>query len=449
MIKNELAIAYRKICDLRPYPNALRIHTRSQRRKAKSLLRRFGQVAPIIIDFQGVIVDGHLIFDEAKALGYDEVATITVDRRNEAEVRALRLALNRLPQDSKWDNARLRAEFEELLEITFDFSLTGFDQVEIDMVLSLEEPTSAGVEDAPPVMDPNAIPVSRDGDVWLMNAHRLICGDARKPQVLAKLVGDASAQMVFTDPPYNVKIEGHVSGLGGTKHREFAMASGELSRVQFIEFLMSSVSALLPGLQSGGLLYICMDWRHLCDLQSAVEQLGLTPMNLSVWAKTNAGMGTFYRSQHELVYVVKKGAEPHINNFELGKKGRSRTNVWHYSGMNVVGRGRDDLLKLHPTVKPVALVADAIRDVSHRNGIVLDPFLGSGTTLIAAQDTGRRCFGVEYDALYVDLAVRRWMDHTGGIATLAETGETFEQREERVRFLQSGGALEACRDEEC
>lgn len=429
MTKNAITTEYRKIADLKPYFNSPRVHDRAQRQKARKLLERFGQVVPIIIDPDGVIVDGHLIVEELKALGHDEVATVTVRNRNPAEIKALRLALNRLPQEAKWDDERLKVEFSELLEIGFDLSFTAFDQVEIDMTLSLDEPTSAVVEDAPPTVDPLAVPVSRPGDLWVLGHHRVICGDARDRAVIATLMGTEAAQMMFTDPPYNLKIDGHVSGLGNQRHREFAMASGEMSRAEFTAFLADFLMAALPVMVGGAVLFACMDWKHLPELFSAVEQVRLTPLNMCVWAKTNAGMGTFYRSQHEIVLAVKKGSAPHINNFELGKKGRSRSNLWSYRGMNVVGQERDDLLKLHPTVKPVALVADAIKDVSHRGGIVLDPFLGSGTTLIAAESTGRRCCGVEFDPLYCDLIIRRWADHTGASAVLEPTGESFEQRE--------------------
>lgn len=448
MTKNSLDITYRKIADLKPYTNTPRVHDRAQRLKARKLLERFGQVVPIIIDPDRIIVDGHLIVEELQKLGYDEVATVTVRNRDPAEIRALRLALNRLPQDAKWDDERLKIEFSELLEIGFDLSFTAFDQVEIDMTLSLDEPSSAVVEDAPPTVDPLAVPVSRPGDLWILGRHRVICGDARDRAAIAKLMGEETAQMMFTDPPYNVNIDGHVSGLGSQRHREFAMASGEMSRAEFTAFLNDFLTAALPVLADGAVLFACMDWKHLPELFLAVEQVELTPLNLCVWAKTNAGMGTFYRSQHEMVLAVKKGSAPQINNFELGKKGRSRSNLWSYRGMNVVGQERDDLLKLHPTVKPVALVADAIKDVSHRGGIVLDPFLGSGTTLIAAESTGRRCYGVEYDPLYVDLIVRRWMDHTGGIAIQESTGESFEQREAAVLAEVETAVPAAPRDEE-
>lgn len=429
MATNELEIKYRKILDLKPYANSPRIHNRAKRQKLDKLLRRFGQIAPVIIDSEGSIVDGHLVVDLLKEIGKNEVATVEVHTNDPAEIRAIRLALNRVAQEAKWDDARLKSEFQELLDIGFDMSFTGFDQVEIDMTFSIDEPTSGVTEDAPPVVDRNAFAVTRTGDLWVLGGNRVLCGDARDPAAMTRLFDGQMAQMVITDPPYNVRIVGNVSGLGANQHREFAMASGEMTSPQFTDFLADFLSTTCAVLEDGAILFICMDWKHLPELFAATGRVGLTPMNLCVWAKTNAGMGTFYRSQHEMVLAAKKGTAPHINNFELGKKGRSRSNLWTYRGMNVPGKERDDLLKLHPTVKPVALVADAIKDVSHRGSIVLDSFLGSGTTLIAAETTGRRCFGIEYDPLYVDLIVRRWMDHTGGTAILGETGETFDQRE--------------------
>lgn len=432
---NKLKIEYLKIADLKPYANSPRVHSQAQRRKAEDILRRFGQVVPVIVDPDGVIIDGHLVVESLKGIGHDEVTAVILRNRDPGELRALRLTLNRLGEDTKWNKPSLKAEFDALVEIGFDLTLTGFDQVEIDMGLTIDDPTSAQVEDAPAAPDPDAPVVSRPGDLWVLcdragkTEHRLICGDARDPQVHAIVMGADTARMMFTDPPYNVKIEGHVCGLGQTAHREFAMASGEMTRPDFIAFLVAFLAGASSWLADGAVLFICMDWRHLPELFAAVEATRLFPLNLCVWAKTNAGMGSFYRSQHEMILAVKKGTAPHVNTFELSKKGRSRSNLWTYRGMNVLGAERDALLKVHPTVKPVALVADAIKDVSHRGDIVLDPFLGSGTTLIAAHETGRRCFGIEYDPAYVDLIVRRWLDHTGGTAVLAGTGESFGTRE--------------------
>ncbi|MEP9357082.1 DNA modification methylase [Xanthobacter sp. KR7-65] len=442
-VPNSLVIEIRGIADLKPYANSPRVHSRDQRRKAKDILRRFGQVTPIIIDPDGIIIDGHLVAETLAALGHDEVAVVVLPNRDPGELRALRLALNRLAENATWDKPKLRAEFDALLEISVDLSLTGFDQVEIDMSVSIDEPNSGVVEDAPLAPDRDAPVVSRRGDLWWLRdpagktEHRVICGDARDPEVHAALMGADSARMMFTDPPYNVQIDGHVSGLGRTAHREFAMVSGEMTSSDFTSFLVAFLAASSPGLAEGAVLFVCMDWRHLPELFVSAEATRLTSLNLCVWAKTNAGMGSFYRSQHEMILALKKGTAPHVNTFEPGKKGRSRSNLWTYRGMNVLGAERDALLKLHPTVKPVSLVADAIKDVSHRRDIVLDPFLGSGTTLIAAHETGRRCFGIEFDPAYVDLIVRRWLDHTGGTAVLAETGESFGARE--------AGALAAAR----
>lgn len=431
---NSLVTEIRRIADLKPYANSPRVHSRDQRRKAKDILRRFGQVTPIIIDPEGTIIDGHLVAETLAALGHDEVAVVVQRNRNPGELRALRLALNRLAEDATWDKPKLRAEFEALLEISFDLSLTGFDQVEIDVSMSIDDQNSGIVEDARLAPDLDAPVVSRPGDRWRLwdpagkTEHRVICGDATDPEVHATLMGTDSARMMFTDPRYDAKVDGHVSGLGRNAHREFAMASGEMTSSDFTAFLSTS----LPGLAEGAVLFVCMDWRHLPELFAAVEAARLTLLNLCVWAKTNAGMGSFYRSQHEMILAAKKGTAPHVNTFDLGKKGRSRSNLWTYRDMNVLGEERDELLKVRPTVKPVTLVADAIKDVSHRGDIVLDPFLGTGTTVIAAHETGRRCFGIECDPAYVDLIVRRWLDHTGGTAVLTGTDESFGAREAKV-----------------
>jgi DNA modification methylase len=425
---NALAIEYRKICDIKAYTNTPRIHTRAQKRKLQSSMRRFGQLMPVLIDAGNTVIDGHEVVEQLKVLGWDEVAVVVVHNRDEAEIRAIRLAINRIPQDSKWDDSRLKIEFASLLELGYDLEVTGFDQVEVDLTFAIEDTASGLVEEPPPAVNPAAVAITRPNDLWLLGSHRVACGNSQDAELMGRLMNGQLAQMGFTDAPYNVAIAGFVSGLGQHSHREFAMASGEMSRDQFTEFLELVFKASCVALQDGAIFFNCMDWRHLSELCAAAERVGLTQLNLCVWTKTNAGMGSFYRSQHELVVPFKKGTAPHINNFELGKKGRSRSNVWTYRGMNSFGAGRDELLAQHPTVKPVGLVADAIKDVSYRNGIVLDPFLGSGTTLIAADSVGRRCYGIEIDPLYVDLIVRRWQDHSGGTAVDAVTGDTFDSR---------------------
>ena len=246
------------------------------------------------------------------------------------------------------------------------------------------------------------------------------------------------ARMVFTDPPYNIPIKGFVSGLGAVTHREFTQGSGELSEAQFVQFLTEATANMCQHLVDGGLAFICIDWRHIRELLDAAVANKLESINLCVWAKTNGGMGGLYRSQHELVLVLKHGTAPHVNNIELGRFGRNRSNVWHYRGMNAFGSERNDLLRAHPTVKPVALVADAIRDVTKRGDRVIDAFLGSGTTLIATEATGRICHGVEIDPLYLDLAIRRWQKATGRDAVHADTGKTFGELSERALSTEGG-----------
>jgi DNA modification methylase len=425
MANNDIEIQYRNLADLEPYENSSRVHGPAKRRKLKTLLRRFGQITPVLIDEHNVIVDGHAVVEALKALGETEVKIVVLANRDPAEVKAIRLAINRLPMEAGWEAPRLKAEFEELLRIGFDMELTGFDTVEIDMALAIDDPASGEVEDAPPP-PAEGPPMTRPGDIWRLGDHHIACGDCRDRALLDRLMAGGSAQMAFTDPPYNVDIDGFVVGKG--RHREFAMGSGEMSSDEFADFLTDSLLALRSTLVEGGIGYVCMDWRHMAELLVAAHRAELTLMNLCIWTKSNAGMGTFYRSQHELVFVLKKGDARHINNFELGQKGRSRSNVWTYRGMNAFGAGRDELLAAHPTVKPVALVADAIKDCSRRGGIVFDPFLGSGTTVIAAHRTGRRCYGIELDPAYVDLVVRRWQAETGRSASHADTGEVFDQR---------------------
>ena len=433
-MKNSIEILYPLIPAVKPSPHAARQHNRHQRRKLKSLLTKFGQVTPIIVDENYVIVDGHAVYETIRELGYDEIAVVVVANRTEAEIRALRLALNRVSQDTQWDAPQLKAEFEALIALSFDLDLTGFDAVEVDMALSIDAPIGNTVEEiAAADVDPQVGPtVTQPGDVWHLGRHVVACGDARDAGHLRALVAEAHVTVVFSDPPYNVKIDGFVSGLGKNQHREFAMASGEMSKEQFIAFLIAFIAALKPTLADGAILYICMDWRHAGELLEAATQQELEFKNLCVWVKSNAGMGTFYRSQHELVFVFKSGDTPHRNNFGLGQHGRSRSNVWQYRGVNAFGKDRNELLGAHPTCKPVTMIADALLDVSRRGEIVLDPFLGSGSTLIAAEHVGRICIGNEIDPAYCDAAIRRWQRLTGRDAISAATGETFAAVTERI-----------------
>jgi DNA modification methylase len=354
-------------------------------------------------------------------LGLDRVPCVRIEHLNPGEQRVLRLPVNRLAEKGQWDLDALKIEFEELILLDAPMEITGFSPAEIDHVI-LGDATE-GLEQGPLEPD-SATAVARIGDIFQLGPHRIICGDATDPAVLVRLLeGDASARLVLTDEPYNVRIAGNVTG---GRHREFAMASGEMTDAEFLAFNEAWMSAVLPCLCDGGVCGTFIDWRGLPTVHSAASKLGLVPLNLIVWVKTNGGMGSLYRSQHELLPLFKKGTAAHVNNVEFGKRGRWRSNVWTYPGASSLGSDARRGLKDHPTVKPTAMLEDALLDLTHRGDIVIDPFLGSGSTLIAANKTRRVCRGVELDPLYVDVIVRRYEAATGDPAVLVETGETFE-----------------------
>ena len=427
---DDLKIVFLPISSLQANPRNARTHSRRQIRQIADSIAAFGFNNPVLIDENSHIIAGHGRVEGAKLLGLTEVPTVCLSHMTEADKRAYVIADNRLAEKAGWDEAILAIEFEALFEIApeLDLTITGFEIGEIDLIIqdndSETEPDALD-DVAPP--DAGIPVVTRPGDLWRLGRHRVLCADATQPEAYAHLLEGQQAQMVFTDPPYNVQIGGHASGLGRVQHAEFPMASGEMSEDEFTAFLKIDLDHIRAHSADSAIAFVCMDWRHLYELFAAGRAAKLALKNLVVWAKTNAGMGTFYRSQHELIAVFKVGSAPHINSFELGQYGRHRTNVWTYPGVNSFGAGRDEALAMHPTVKPVALVADAMRDCSKRNGLILDPFLGSGTTVIAAELTGRRAAGFELDPRYVDAIVRRWQQMTGEDAVLAATGETFER----------------------
>jgi DNA modification methylase len=339
--------------------------------------------------------------------------------------RAFMIADNKLALNAAWDHENLAFHLEELarLDLSFDLEITGFETAEIDFALERPTTESARPEDQIPTIEADA--VSKRGDLWNLGGHRLLCADAREYQAFSHLLSAEKARMAFTDPPYNLRISGHVGGLGAIKHREFAMAAGEMRLEDYSAFLRTIFRNMIDFSEDGALHYICMDWRHLAEILAATRNAYTELKNLCVWNKNNGGMGSFYRSKHELVFVFKVGTAPHVNTIELGSSGRYRTNVWDYAGINTFRPGRLDELAMHPTVKPVALVVDAIKDCSRRNEIVLDPFSGSGTTIIAAERSGRRARAIEIDPAYVDVAIRRWQTLTGKSAVHAETGVAF------------------------
>ena len=426
-----LSVVYQDVDALKPRATNPRTHSKKQITQIAGAIRRFGFTNPVLVDDANGIIAGHGRVEAAKVLGLDQVPTVRLSAMSEAEIRAYVIADNRLAENAGWDRGLLGLELQYLteLDIDFDVTLTGFELPEIDLLigeLSLEANENDAADALVEVSTGPAI--SRPGDIWQIGNHRLICGDFTKPETYQRLLGDARAQMVFTDPPYNVPIAGHVGGLGSIQHREFAMASGEMSEAEFTAFLRTVFDHLATFSVDGAIHYQCMDWRHIPEILSAGTAAYTELKNICVWAKNNGGMGSLYRSQHEFVFVFKSGTAPHINNVELGKHGRYRTNVWSYAGANSFGEDRADL-SLHPTVKPVAMVADAIRDCSHRKGIVLDAFVGSGTTLIAAEKTGRRGYGIEIDPLYCDVTIRRLRAVCGLEAILEATGRRFAEVE--------------------
>ena len=428
----DLTITSYPIERIKPHARNPRTHSKSQIRQVAESIKTFRWTFPILLDGNDRIIAGHARFEAAKLLGLTEVPVIRRGDMTEVMLRAYCIADNKLAERASWDTALLKLEFEEILRLDSDFDLTvtGIELGELDVILDQGSDPAA---DAIPEVDPKAPPVTQPGDLWLLGRHRLVCADARRAESYAVLMDRKRAQMVFTDPPYNVPIDGHTGGLGQIHHEDFAMARGEMSEPQFIAFLDSVLGHLVDHSADGSIHFLCMDWRHIHELLTAGRARYHELKNLCVWNKSNAGMGTFYRSKHELVFVFKNGTAAHINNFELGQHGRHRTNVWDYAGVNTMKSDRMAELTMHPTVKPAALVADAIKDCSRRNGIVLDPFAGSGTTVIAAEQTGRRCYALEFDPRYVDTAVRRWEKAAGEAAINAKTGKSFaETTEERA-----------------
>jgi DNA modification methylase len=421
-------VEFRKTRLLKPHPNNVRHHSGEQIRRLAESIKQFGFTSPVLIDENDVILAGHARVLAAKKLGLSQIPVIMLRGLSEIKKRAYVLADNKIAEMAGYDRPALALELQDLSVLLaseeLDIGLTGFDPAEFDaLIADLSDPEHEPDEDVPAVA---AKAVSRPGDLWLFGErHRLLCGDSRQADY-DRLMGPARAAMVFTDPPYNVSIP-KVVGRGRIKHRNFAMASGEMSPAAFIDFLVGTLGAAAEYSIDGALHYICIDWRHYGELLAAGKEIYSELLNVVVWCKTSGGQGSFYRSQHEDIFVFKVGSGSHLNNVQLGRLGRNRTNVWTYPGANTFRAGRIDELTAHPTVKPIALVADAIRDCTQRGDVVLDPFLGAGTTVLAADRVGRRAYGIEIDPLYVDVAVRRWQAATKADAVLEGSGKTFDE----------------------
>jgi DNA modification methylase len=435
---NSLSIESIEIASLRPVSRSVRRHTRGQLLKIQKSLNHFGHVRPMLVTPDLEIIDGHLVCEALKANGATTVRAIVVRGLSPTEIRALRMMLHRSAEDAVWDLDAVRIELQAILDAGLDLEFTGFETPELDQILQADIPRANVGEDGGDIPRAGASAISRPGDIWQCGRHRIGCGNARDQGFVARLREGFLANVCFVDPPYNIPIVGFVSGKGRHRHREFTQGSGEMSSDDFFALLRDALEVLRTASAANALIYACIDWRHVVELVVAGRVCGMSLHNLCVWVKNNPGMGGTYRNQHELVAVFRAGAGQPVNNVELGKYGRNRSNVWSYPGMASFGAGRDELLASHPTVKPVALISDVLRDVTKRGDVVLDTFLGSGSTLMAAQETGRICFGVELDPLYVDTAIRRWQRATGLDAVHAEGGQTFEQSASHVLALPMG-----------
>lgn len=418
---------YRKTSSLTPHPKNVRTHSGEQIRRISESIKEFGFTNPVLVDENDVILAGHARTAAAKKLGLPKIPVRVLSGLSEAKKRAYVLADNKIAEMAGYDRSALVVELQDLSALLakedLELELTGFSQAEFDaLMVDLTDPERGPDEDIPAVQ---AKPVSQPGDIWVLGQrHRILCADARRADY-DRLMGPDRAAMVFTDPPYNVNIP-KVVGRGRTKHRNFAMAAGEMSSAEFVEFLIQALRKAADYSVAGALHYSFMDWKHYPEILAAGKEIYSELLNVVVWSKTTGGQGSLYRSQHEEIFVFKVGSTPHLNNVQLGRFGRNRTNVWTYPGVNTFRSGRMADLAVHPTVKPVALVADAIRDCTRRGDVVLDPFLGAGTTILAADRIGRRAFGVEIDPLYVDVAVRRWQAASKADAVLEGSGKTFD-----------------------
>lgn len=413
-------------------PRNARKHDDKQINQLAANMERFGFTVPLVVDQDNMIVAGHGRWEAAKKLGLIEVPVIRKEFLSEQERRAFNLADNRLAELSSWDQEILSAELTDLFENDFDISTIGFSLADLDFSIEEEKPEKPKKAEKVELPDPAEAAVTRLGDRWdfldpktSQVIYRAYCGDSRQQDTYEAALGEDRANIVFGDPPYNVEIDGNVSGTG--THREFVMGAGEMSPPEFTHFLRSVFRMCVRFSVGGSIHYQCMDWRHTREILDAADGIYDQFKQLIVWKKSNGSMGTFYRSQHELVFVFKAGKGKHTNNFKLGETGRYRTNVVEYEGCNTFRKGREADLAAHSTVKPTAMVADFLLDCSNRGDLVLDPFLGSGTTLLAAAKTKRRGVGIELDPPYVDTAVKRLRAATGIEPILAGDGRTFDE----------------------
>jgi DNA modification methylase len=421
---------------LRPNPRNGRTHSKKQVKQIAASISKFGFLNPVIVDSDNIVLAGSGRLAAADLDGLTHVPVIRFHHLSMAQKRAYVIADNKIAQQAGWDRELLAVELGELVDLLpaegMDISLTGFEAVEIDLLLA-DMSSGCHPEDEVPPLPQKA--VTRPGDLWLLAKHRLMCGDAREAANFCRLMNGVAAAAVFCDPPHNVRISA-IGERSRVRHSDFAFGSGEIPLPQYRRFLCDTLGNGARVSADGAVHYVCIDWRHIADLIDVGRELYGDMLNLVVWNKTNAGPGSFYRSQHELIGVFRVGAGPHRNNVEPGRFGRDRSNLWTYPGVNAFGGGRLKALATHPTIKPVALVADALLDCTTKGEVVLDQFVGSGTTILAAEKVGRIAYAMEYEPKYVDAAIARWQRMTKLEATLADDGRTFEE----IAAVREGGA---------
>lgn len=435
MSKTSITFERIPISDIVEYKTNPRLHDKAQYKRIGASIVEFGYINPVLIDEKGCVIAGHGRLGGARIAGLTEIPVIRIIGLSEAQKRALRIADNRIAERSVWSPELLSHELEALIDLDFDLELTGFDLIEIDGLLTLDE---TPVADDPPLAPPPAKPVTRPGDLWACGKHRILCGDARSEEPYSLLTGGKLVDLVITDVPYNVAIKGNVSGSG--RHGEFAMASGEMTIEQFRGFLLETLGHARNVSRDGSLHYVFIDWRSVADLIMIGRELYASLKNVIAWVKPNGGMGSFYRSQHEFIAVFKHGEASHINNIQLGRLGRYRTNVWQYPGASGFSKTRKQDLEDHPTVKPVKLIADAIRDASGPGDLVLDPFGGAGTTMLAAESVGRKAALIEIEPSYVDVTLRRYQETAGIEPLLLPCKTPFSQVAEQRQLAEKADA---------
>lgn len=419
--KENLKIEYADISLLKKYERNVKIHTKQQVAKLVQSMKTFGVVTPILVDKEYEVIAGHGRLEALKELGYSKVPILKLEHLTEAQVKAYRLADNRIAEDAEYDKQLLKIELEELsLSDEFVITDTGFNIAEVDEIIIDDYTTEQSEPDkADDINNLIDIPAKvKYGDIWLLGNHKILCGNALMPESYANLLKGEKANLILTDAPYNVKINGHVGGKGKTKHKEFAMASGEMSDLEFEKFTKGFMNNLKDFSTDGSLHYLFIDWRSLKIFLNAGIEYYSCLKNICIWNKLRGGMGSFYRSQYEAVCIFKNGTAPHVNNVELGKNGRNRTNVWNHRGVNITNPKSLELLKLHPTVKPIGLLHEILLDASCVGDMVLDCFGGSGSTLLACERAKRKARLIEIEPHYCDITIARWEHLTGKKAKL-------------------------------